>query len=64
MCRGAEEAGGCTPRLDTYVFVRVKKGFDGDIDMDGIRTPLVGGELHVMRYPSIQALVGEKLELM
>ena len=58
------DAEACAPQLDTYVFARVGGGVDGDLDLEGGEVlRLVEGDVHVLRYPAVQALVGHQLEL-
>ena len=54
------------PNQDTYVFCRIKEDL-GEVQLDGMtesRTPLNAGDLQVLRYLPIQALVeNDEVEL-
>jgi hypothetical protein len=64
MFRLAEEEV-INPHLDTYVFALVRDGVEGEVELeeDGGHTQLNEKEVHVIRYPPIQALVGHQIDL-
>mmetsp|Transcript_7042 Transcript_7042/g.14435 ORF Transcript_7042/g.14435 Transcript_7042/m.14435 type:complete len:216 (-) Transcript_7042:106-753(-) len=54
-----------SPSLDTYVFCRVKPDVDEQIQLEdgGEHSQLTGGQVHVLRYEPVQALVGHQIDL-
>jgi len=64
FARPAEEEA-FNPHLDTYVFALVRDGVAGEVELEdnGGHTQLNEKELHVIRYPPIQALVGREVDL-
>ena len=54
------------PNPDTYIFCRVRgEGAELAVALEEADEPTIlsSGEIHVVRYPPVQALVGHQLDL-